>query len=38
VALRHGLPVREFRVEDYGASPYPEVLLVSRAFAFGLLN
>jgi NitT/TauT family transport system substrate-binding protein/putative hydroxymethylpyrimidine transport system substrate-binding protein len=28
VALeRHGLRVREFRVEDYGAPPYPEVVL-----------
>jgi putative hydroxymethylpyrimidine transport system substrate-binding protein len=28
VALkRRGLPVREFRVEDYGAPPYPEVIL-----------
>src|SRR3954470_17740095 len=28
VALKHrGLPVREFRVEDYGAPPYPEVVL-----------
>jgi NitT/TauT family transport system substrate-binding protein/putative hydroxymethylpyrimidine transport system substrate-binding protein len=32
VALRrHGVPVREFRVEDYGAPPYPEVLLVTSA-------
>lgn len=30
VALRRrGVPVREFRVEDYGAPPYPEVLLVT---------
>jgi len=30
VALRrHGVPIREFRVEDYGAPPYPEVLLVT---------
>lgn len=28
VALkRRGLPVREFRVDDYGAPPYPEVIL-----------
>src|ERR671925_173940 len=26
---RHGLPVREFRVEDYGAPPYPEVVLIT---------
>lgn len=31
VALRRrGVPVREFRVEDYGAPPYPEVVLVAR--------
>jgi putative hydroxymethylpyrimidine transport system substrate-binding protein len=30
VALeRHGLDVSEFRVEDYGAPPYPEVVLVT---------
>src|SRR3954452_2101306 len=30
VALKHrGLPVREFRVEDYGAPPYPEVVLMT---------
>jgi NitT/TauT family transport system substrate-binding protein/putative hydroxymethylpyrimidine transport system substrate-binding protein len=30
VALRlRGIPVREFRVEDYGAPPYPEVVLVT---------
>jgi putative hydroxymethylpyrimidine transport system substrate-binding protein len=30
VALRHrGVPVREFRVEDYGAPAYPEVILVT---------
>jgi putative hydroxymethylpyrimidine transport system substrate-binding protein len=30
VALkRRGLPVREFRVEDYGAPPYPEVVLMT---------
>jgi NitT/TauT family transport system substrate-binding protein/putative hydroxymethylpyrimidine transport system substrate-binding protein len=30
VALqRRGLPVHEFRVEDYGAPPYPEVVLVT---------
>jgi NitT/TauT family transport system substrate-binding protein/putative hydroxymethylpyrimidine transport system substrate-binding protein len=30
VALRRrGVPIREFRVEDYGAPPYPEVLLVT---------
>jgi NitT/TauT family transport system substrate-binding protein/putative hydroxymethylpyrimidine transport system substrate-binding protein len=30
VALREkGLDVREFRVEDYGAPPYPELVLVS---------
>lgn len=30
VALRRrGVPVREFRVEEYGAPPYPEVLLVT---------
>src|SRR4051794_24562888 len=30
VALRrHGVPIREFRVERYGAPPYPEVLLVT---------
>jgi putative hydroxymethylpyrimidine transport system substrate-binding protein len=30
VALRHrGLAVREFRVEDYGAPPYPEVILMA---------
>lgn len=30
VALRrHGVPIREFRVERYGAPPYPEVILVT---------
>jgi NitT/TauT family transport system substrate-binding protein/putative hydroxymethylpyrimidine transport system substrate-binding protein len=30
VALRrHGLPVQEFRIEDYGAPPYPEVVLMT---------
>jgi NitT/TauT family transport system substrate-binding protein/putative hydroxymethylpyrimidine transport system substrate-binding protein len=30
VALhRHGVPIREFRVENYGAPRYPEVLLVT---------
>jgi putative hydroxymethylpyrimidine transport system substrate-binding protein len=30
VALRrHGLPVREFRVDDYGAPRYPEVVLMT---------
>ena len=30
VALeRHHVPIREFRVDDYGAPPYPEVLLVT---------
>jgi putative hydroxymethylpyrimidine transport system substrate-binding protein len=30
VALRHrGRRIREFRVEDYGAPPYPEVVLVT---------
>jgi putative hydroxymethylpyrimidine transport system substrate-binding protein len=30
VALRrHGVPIREFRVDDYGAPPYPEVVLVT---------
>ena len=30
VALRqHGIPVREFRVEDYGAPRYPEVVLAT---------
>jgi putative hydroxymethylpyrimidine transport system substrate-binding protein len=30
VALKaKGLPVREFRVEDYGAPPYPEVVLMT---------
>jgi NitT/TauT family transport system substrate-binding protein/putative hydroxymethylpyrimidine transport system substrate-binding protein len=30
VALRrHHVPIREFRVEDYGAPPYPEVVLVT---------
>jgi putative hydroxymethylpyrimidine transport system substrate-binding protein len=30
VALeRHGRPVREFRVDDYGAPPYPEVVLIT---------
>jgi putative hydroxymethylpyrimidine transport system substrate-binding protein len=30
VALRRrGVPIREFRVEDYGAPPYPEVVLVT---------
>jgi putative hydroxymethylpyrimidine transport system substrate-binding protein len=30
VALkRRGLPVREFRVEDYGAPPYPEVVFIT---------
>ena len=30
VALRRrGVPVREFRVDDYGAPPYPEVVLVT---------
>jgi hypothetical protein len=29
VALKHrGLEVREFRVDDYGAPPYPEVVLI----------
>ena len=32
VALKQrGLDAREFRVEDYGAPPYPEVVLVTRA-------
>jgi NitT/TauT family transport system substrate-binding protein/putative hydroxymethylpyrimidine transport system substrate-binding protein len=26
---RHGLAAREFRVEDYGAPPYPEVVLIT---------
>jgi len=26
---RRGLPVREFRVDDYGAPPYPEVVLIT---------
>lgn len=31
VALRRrGVPIREFRVDDYGAPPYPEVVLVAR--------
>ena len=30
VALeRRGVPVREFRVDDYGAPPYPEVVLIT---------
>jgi putative hydroxymethylpyrimidine transport system substrate-binding protein len=30
VALkRRGLPVREFRVDEYGAPPYPEVVLIT---------
>ena len=30
VALRRrGLPVREFRVDDYGAPPYPEVVFIT---------
>jgi putative hydroxymethylpyrimidine transport system substrate-binding protein len=30
VALKHrGLAVREFRVDDYGAPPYPEVVLIT---------
>jgi NitT/TauT family transport system substrate-binding protein/putative hydroxymethylpyrimidine transport system substrate-binding protein len=30
VALRrHHVPIREFRVDDYGAPPYPEVLLIT---------
>jgi putative hydroxymethylpyrimidine transport system substrate-binding protein len=30
VALKHrGLDVREFRVDDYGAPPYPEVVLIT---------
>jgi putative hydroxymethylpyrimidine transport system substrate-binding protein len=30
VALhRHGLAVREFRVDDYGAPPYPEVVFIT---------
>jgi NitT/TauT family transport system substrate-binding protein/putative hydroxymethylpyrimidine transport system substrate-binding protein len=30
VALRrHHVPIREFRVEDYGAPPYPEVVFVT---------
>lgn len=30
VALEHkGVPVREFRVDDYGAPPYPEVILMT---------
>jgi putative hydroxymethylpyrimidine transport system substrate-binding protein len=30
VALkRHGLAAREFRVDDYGAPPYPEVVLIT---------
>jgi putative hydroxymethylpyrimidine transport system substrate-binding protein len=30
VALEHrGLAVREFRVDDYGAPPYPEVILIT---------
>jgi NitT/TauT family transport system substrate-binding protein/putative hydroxymethylpyrimidine transport system substrate-binding protein len=30
VALqRHKLPIREFRVEDYGAPAYPEVVLIT---------
>jgi NitT/TauT family transport system substrate-binding protein/putative hydroxymethylpyrimidine transport system substrate-binding protein len=30
VALRHrGVPIREFRVEDYGAPAYPEVVFVT---------
>jgi NitT/TauT family transport system substrate-binding protein/putative hydroxymethylpyrimidine transport system substrate-binding protein len=27
---RRGLPVREFRIDDYGAPPFPEVLLMAR--------
>ena len=29
VLSRRGVPVREFRVEDYGAPAYPEVVLVT---------
>jgi NitT/TauT family transport system substrate-binding protein/putative hydroxymethylpyrimidine transport system substrate-binding protein len=30
VALRErGVPIREFRVEDYGAPPYPEVVIIT---------
>ncbi len=32
VALReHGVPTREFRVDDYGAPPYPELILATSA-------
>ena len=27
---RRGVPIREFRVDDYGAPPYPEVVLFTR--------
>jgi putative hydroxymethylpyrimidine transport system substrate-binding protein len=30
VLKRRGVPVREFRVDDYGAPPYPEVVLFTR--------
>ena len=31
VALRRrGVPIREFRVDDYGAPRYPEVVLVTK--------
>jgi NitT/TauT family transport system substrate-binding protein/putative hydroxymethylpyrimidine transport system substrate-binding protein len=29
VLRQRGLPVREFRVEDFGAPPYPEVVLIT---------
>jgi putative hydroxymethylpyrimidine transport system substrate-binding protein len=29
VLRQRGVPVREFRVEDYGAPPYPEVVLIT---------
>jgi putative hydroxymethylpyrimidine transport system substrate-binding protein len=30
VLRRRGVPIREFRVDDYGAPPYPEVVLLTR--------
>ncbi len=32
---RRGVEIREFRVEDYGAPPYPEVVLVARRSTLG---
>jgi len=30
VLRKRGVPIREFRVDDYGAPPYPEVVLLTR--------